>query len=283
MAVPYQLTQPVVDNKAAFKLRYPGAAYDGDVGDLAHMTGTGDHTPHAGDVIFGQAMKPGWIYAQDLGNSAFDLASFARWFLLRLRGGLYPEVKYVITRHPANKGVAGGVYYGLFDRRYNWRTQLSSGHDKHIHVSYMPGYEATHSRIIEDYWLGAHPPLAPDPKWKLWARHPQIPAYPLGQYSTRSLLTLPYTAYPALVQGFGGADGPAAQRDFVTALQRYAVIDCRTTMVTHAEQLAGEIGPGTAAWIKMVTTALAGNPWSDTDAGRNSRAFGASIGAPASW
>lgn len=281
--VTYQLAQPILDNKAAFRLRYPTATYAGDVGDLAHMAGKGDHTPYSGDSIFGVHMKQGWIYAQDLGNDAFNLPSFARWFLIRLRAGAYPEVKYVITRHPANQGVAGGVYFGLFDRRYNWRTQRSSGHDHHIHISYMPGYEQSPSRIIEDYWLGSHPPLAPDPQWKLWPARPPLPEFGLGKYSTRTWATLPYTAYPALVNGFGGPDAPLAQQDFVEALHNYAVKTCRTTMISAAEIIRAEIGPSTLAFVKMLTTQKAGNPWSATDQGRNSRAFGASIGAPAHW
>lgn len=279
----YQLAQPILDNRAAFRHRYPGAAYVGDVGDKAHQSGTGDHTPHSSDAIFGVHMSPGWVYAQDFGNGAFDLATFTRWLLIRLRAGLYPEVKYVISRLAANKGVAGGTFYGLFDRRYNWRTQLSRGHTSHIHISYMPGYERSASRIIEDYWLGLHLPLEPDPKWKRWAKRPALPTYGLGQYSTRTLATLPYTAYPPLVLGYGGSDAPQAQQDIVSALQRYAITVCRTTMITAAEVSRAEIGAGTLAFAKMVTTLMAGNAWSDIDQYRNSRAFGASIGAPASW
>lgn len=279
--VAYQLAQPILDNRASFAARWPDATYDGDVGDTSHLSGSGDHTPYSSDVIFGKPMARGWIYAQDFGNGAFDLASFSRWLLLRLRSGAYPEVKYVITRIPANKGVAGGVYFGLFDRRYNWRTQLSSGHDTHIHISYMPGYEHSHSRLMEDYWLGTRPALAPDPTWKVWAKHPVLPKLPLGAFSTATFDQLPYTVYPPLALGYGGKGAPQAQTDWVWALQMYARGSAKTAILHPAEVAERRIGATTLAFCHMIAD-LAGNPWG-TDPARNAKAFGAAIGAPAVW
>jgi hypothetical protein len=151
--VNYRLALPIQDNRRALVQRFPGARYGGDVGDPAHMTGTGDHTPYGTDVIWGQRNHPGVIYAQDFsGGADFDLVEFTRWLLTRLRLGFYPEVKYVISRLEPNKGVAGGRFYGLFDRRYGWRTQRSTGHTEHVHVSYMPGAASTPSQLVEDFY-----------------------------------------------------------------------------------------------------------------------------------
>lgn len=276
----YTLVRPVLDNRDAFTEHWPTAHYLGDVGDLTHMGGTGDHTPRSSDVIFGQHMHAGWIYAQDLGNGAFDLASFTRWLLNCLRAGKYGEIKYVISRHPANAGVAGGVYFGLFDRRYNWRTQRATGHDSHVHISYMPGYERAPSTVIEDYWRGLHPAPKPDPVFRRWGVAPKLPAYTLGRYSTRTLDRLPYPAWPPVALGYGGPES-ATQQDFVRALHEYAVRDTKTIMISRDERERAEYGRGTVSWCRLVVE-KAGNEWS-TDPGRNGRALGASLGAPAGW
>ena len=51
----FSLIRPVTDNARAFRdLFTPGAVYLGDIGDAAHLAGSGDHTPWASDVIFGR-------------------------------------------------------------------------------------------------------------------------------------------------------------------------------------------------------------------------------------
>lgn len=286
--VAYRLAKPIVDNRSAFKARFPSAYYVGDVGDKAHMQGSGDHTPWSADVIFGKRMARGVVYAQDLGGGGgLDVAAFARFILDRLRDGAYPEVKYVITRHDSNRGRNGGRYYGLFDRRYNWRTQRSSGHSDYVHCSFMPGYESKGSRLVADYHdmlhgrLVAAVPAAAPSHLKKWRAAPPLPATPLGQYSTVPLNRLPYTAYPPLVPGLGGP-GPQAPRDWVHAILSYAVGECRTGMITPGELERAELGAGAIAWMHMVTTSLAGNPWVNNPAA-NAKAFGAAIGAPANW
>jgi hypothetical protein len=279
--VAHTLIRPIIDNKLAYDQRWPKAHYKGDIGNPDHLKGSGDHTPWSSDKIFGMPMRQGWVYAQDFGNGAFDLAAFARWLLSNLRSGHYGEVKYVISRHPANFKVAGGTFYGLFDRRYNWRTQRSYGHESHIHISYMPGYEKAPSRIMSDYWAKLHPQPKPDPKWKRWAQAPPLPSYSLGRYSTRTFNRLPQVAWPPIVLGYGGPDsGP--QQDFVRCLHQYAVNVCKTIMIGKNEIDAAEIGQGTIAWCKLVTQTKAGNGWAN-DPGRNGRALGGSLGAPATW
>lgn len=282
--VTVRLARPIIDNKVAFTGGYPGAVYAGDRGDAAHLAGAGDHTWYSKDVIFGRSMRPGYVFAQDLGSGGeFDLARFTRWLLRALRGGAYPEVKYVISRIEANRGVDGGIYYGLFDRRYQWRTQRSTGHTKHLHLSYMPDTENKPSTIVADYHAGIDPlrraGLA-EPAWKRWAGAPALPALGLGRYSTRELDRLPYTAYPPMVRGYGGPEQPGAQSDVVRALLAYAR-GLHTRLITPAEIERVEFGSGFIAFAKMLA-GKAGNPWG-TDPLRNARAFGAAIGAPASW
>jgi hypothetical protein len=284
----YRLARPIVENRAALRARFPEAKYLGDIGDRSHLRGSGDHPPYSSDVIFGIPMPRGVVMAHDLGGGGrLRVPDFARWLLDRLRAGAYPEVKYVISRHPENRGVEGGRYYGLFDRRFSWRCQHSSGHTDYVHTSYMPRYEDRDSSIVadyHDYLTGAAvmPASAPAaPTLKKWSGAPPLPDTPLGRYSTRPLSRLPYIAYPPIVPGYGGKEAPA-QRDFVAALLAYALKECRTRMITAAEFDRSELGEGAIAWAYMITTTLAGNPWVN-DPIANGRALGAAIGAPASW
>lgn len=150
----YTLIRPILDNKRAFASLFKGTPYLGDIGDTSHLkTGSsGDHTPWSSDVYQGRAMRAGFVWAQDFGHSAaFDLRRFAPWLLTCCAAGKYKEVKYVISRTAGAGRFRGVPVYGLYDRRYDWRRQASSGHDHHIHISYMPGCENTPSRIIADY------------------------------------------------------------------------------------------------------------------------------------
>lgn len=142
----FTLIQPILDNKAAFSQLFPGAYYAGDIGDASHSAGPSEHNAWNHED---NRNTPGYVYAQDFGaGGAFDLPNFARWLLDAVRAGGYPEVKYIISRHPAN---AGTNYFGLFDIRYGWTQQASSGHDHHIHVSYGPYTNTTPSTIIADW------------------------------------------------------------------------------------------------------------------------------------
>jgi peptidoglycan hydrolase-like protein with peptidoglycan-binding domain len=152
MATKYTLARPIRDNKLSFAQLFPKTPYLGDIGDPSHLVGSGDHTPWSSDSIGGRLMKRGYVYAQDFGTSAeFDLRQFSAWLLTSCSAGRYPEVKYVISRTPGSAMFRGTPVYGLYDRRYGWRRQASSGHDHHVHISYMPGHENTLSRIISDY------------------------------------------------------------------------------------------------------------------------------------
>lgn len=283
----YTLARPILDNRLALEKKFPGAAYIGDAGDKAHQLGSGDHTAWSSDVIFGEKMHAGIVYAQDIGGGgALVIPDFFRWLLGGLRAGHYPEVKYVISRHALNKGRDGGRFYGLFDRRYSWRTQKSTGHASYVHISYMPGFEGRDSAILADYWNELHgikvPPRVKDPQFHSWASAPPLPATSLGRYSTRTLDRLPYSAYPPMVPGYGGPEAPQAQRDFVWALMAYAIRRCKTVMISERELERQEFGPGFIDWARMVVTTKGGNSWVN-DPARNGRALGATIGAPSRW
>lgn len=138
----WQLSKPIVDNKADFKRLFPGAYYAGDIGDTSHSSRVSDHNPDWNSL-------PSWVRAQDLGDGGgFQLPRFARWLLDSVRAGKYPEIQYIITRHPSNSG----SYFGLFDRRYGWTRQTASGHDHHLHISYRKGYERRSSTIVADWY-----------------------------------------------------------------------------------------------------------------------------------
>lgn len=168
----FLLVAPIRTNKSAFLSVNPAKSYLGDWGDADHQKGAGDHTAHSSDVVFGRPMRPGYVYAQDFGAApGFDLAAFTRHVLNGVRAGRYPEVKYVISRIAGNKGRDGGIFYGLFDRRYNWKTQRAIGHTTEVHISYMPGFEYRPSTIVADFYaqLHNHTPgetdVTPDELW----------------------------------------------------------------------------------------------------------------------
>lgn len=285
--VSYKLARPVADNKAALKGRFPGARYLGDVGDPAHLRRAGDHTPYSADRIFGMPMRRGIVYAQDIGGGgSLVIAEFARFVLDGVRSGEFPEIKYVISRHEANRHRDGGRYFGLFDRRYSWRIQKSAGHDSHVHISYMPGFEARPSELIASYHdelngMRAAKAAAAPPVLRRWKDAPPLPATPLRRYSHVPLSKLPQPAYPPMVKGYGGPDSPAAQSDFVAAILDYARRQCRTIMITPEEVRRSEFGPGFLSWARMVSL-KAGNGWIN-DPIANARGFAAAVGAPAHW
>jgi hypothetical protein len=282
--VQFTLIRPVIDNRNAFKeLFAPGAVYLGDIGDATHLAGSGDHTPWASDVIFGRRHLRGFVYAQDLGfGGRFDSDDVLPWLDFHLAAGRYREVKYRIGR------------LVLKDRRYNWRKQRGVD-DKHLHLSYMPGFEHAASTLIRDLdaWMKAgKPALGPS------ARHLSnfsvlqranivnggplpIPALSVGTYSTRTLNKLPYFAWPPIVRGYGGPENKQ-QRDFVTGFHKLATETYKTTMIPAAELDRAEIGAGTISFAHMIVTARAGMPWMN-DPGTNGRRLGFALGAPTSF
>jgi hypothetical protein len=282
--VQYSLIRPVTDNARAFRdLFVPGATYLGDIGDPAHVAGSGDHTPWASDVIFGRRHLRGFVYAQDLGfGGRFDSGDVLPWLDFHLRAGRYQEVKYYIGR------------LVLKDRRYNWRTQRGTD-DAHLHLSYMPGFEHAASTLVQDFdaWLNeGKPDLGPS------ARHLAnfsvlrranvqnggplpLPPISAGTYSSRTLNKLPYFAWAPVVPGYGGPEN-RQQMDFVAALHELAVKSYHTAMIPTVELDRSEIGPGTVSFAHMIVTASAGMPWVN-DPGTNGRRLGYALGAPTAW
>lgn len=144
------LAQPILDNKAALKSLYPGVTYGGDIGDASHQARVSDHNPRPSD---------GAVMAQDFDDDApFSQHDFFHFLLDSVRAGKYPEVQYLISQHPSDRGTG---YYGLFDRLYGFRQQSRSviDHATHVHSSYRIGYEHARSSIIQDFYSYTHPPV----------------------------------------------------------------------------------------------------------------------------
>ena len=102
---------------------------DGSIGDAKHASRSSDHNPH---VLQGNM---GIVTAIDITH---DPASGVDGFALSRKLILDYRVKYVIwNRQIYNKNVS-----------VNWRTYRGSNpHDKHVHVSVLPGQGIYDSRV----------------------------------------------------------------------------------------------------------------------------------------
>jgi surface antigen len=109
---------------------------------------------------------------------------------------------------------------------------------------------------------------------------PLIPPVQTAPYSTTTLDRLPYFAWPSIVLGLGGPDDPQHQ-GVVRAIQRLATQAYKTTTIPSGEIARGEIGPGTVAFLRMITT-RAGSPWGPYPDVNGQRA-GYALGAPTQW
>jgi hypothetical protein len=289
--VQFTLIRPILDNKRAFKDLFIPAGTSlvsvyGDIGDAAHLKGSGDHTPWASDVIFGLRHLPGFVYAQDLHfQGRFNSDDVLPWLNFQLGRGKYPEVKYRIGR------------LVLRDRRYNWRKQKGRD-DKHLHLSYMPGFERSPSTLIRDLdaWMRAGKPgldamstnNVAQPSEILRRANIQnggplpIPAgITVGAYSARPLREIPYYAWAPLSHGYGGPES-AQQAGFVDGLHKLAVDVYRTGMIPVGERQRSEVGSGTIGFAHMIVTAKAGMRWTN-DPGVNGSRLGFALGAPLNW
>lgn len=144
--------QPI--KELAAQLRAVGGRNAGVIGDLSHLSGSGDHTPWSSDG------PPGVVKAIDIGDGgaiALNPVDMAENFLVpRLRarysGGpvLHPEVKYILTN------------YHLWDTRAPWNMRQQVGGDgpDHLHISVLASAVNAHSTIVSDYlaWRAAGRP-----------------------------------------------------------------------------------------------------------------------------
>lgn len=119
----------------------------GVIGNWSHLSSSnpGDHTPYSShDTWVGgrhYVPKRGWVYAIDL--LVPGAATFERWFLSRLRAGVYPQVKYwnISHRHWNRRVVKAGKPFAA----------SSYSGDSHLHISFMPGAEYAVIDVLGDY------------------------------------------------------------------------------------------------------------------------------------
>lgn len=132
-----------------FVTRHASDAYRclGVIGNWSHLSSAnpGDHTPYSShDTWVGgrhYVPKRGWVYAIDL--LVPEASKFERWFLSRLRAGVYPQVKYwnILYRHWNRRVVRAGKPFAA----------ASSSGDHHLHISFMPGAELAVIDVLGDY------------------------------------------------------------------------------------------------------------------------------------
>lgn len=97
---------------------------DGSIGDLAHQHSVSDHNPCSCHRV---------VCARDFTHDpegGFDSYEFAAWLALRLKLGLEPRVKYIISNGRICSGLNQPYRPGI------WRPYKGSNpHDEHVHVS----------------------------------------------------------------------------------------------------------------------------------------------------
>ncbi len=158
-SMPWQVTQPVADNHAAFKAAFPKAELNSHLGDWRHENDDEpqDHTPIGKSCLNKVCNVKGWVYAQDFGNgkardTGFDLNHFVHWVIdeCRAKSKSCEGLKYVVTTIPSNKG---SLYYGAISVRTGWSVAEphDPDHEDHVHLSWQPGFERTASSLMANY------------------------------------------------------------------------------------------------------------------------------------
>lgn len=93
-----------------------------------------DHTPFS--VTGWPAESPQWwVFATDIMHRpdlGVDCDKLFPYWLAEAKAGRMPWLKYMIYKRT------------VYDVRYGWRPQPSSGHDKHIHLSARTDHQRTH-------------------------------------------------------------------------------------------------------------------------------------------
>ena len=132
---PWKLATPLVDMVAKLKAAYPQLVY-GTLGDDAHLNAVPpeDHTPFSATGYPNTSPYP-VVHALDVMHhpeSGVDAGKLFAYWLAEAKAGRMPWLKYIIWQAR------------IYDVRFGWRSQASSGHFDHVHLSARTDAENTH-------------------------------------------------------------------------------------------------------------------------------------------
>lgn len=132
---PWRLATPLVDMVAKLKAAYPRLVY-GTLGDDAHLNAVPpeDHTPFSATGYPNTSPYP-VVHALDVMHhpeSGVDAGVLFAYWLGEAKAGRMPWLKYLIWQAR------------IYDVRYGWKPQTSSGHFDHVHLSSRTDAENTH-------------------------------------------------------------------------------------------------------------------------------------------
>lgn len=122
-----KFTQPVVDLKEQNARHEDYFRHGGDLGNLDHLWGKGDHTP------WSEGKLPGWIYAKD----TFCPRDFEEWIVKKCKSDY--DTTWIDFFN---------IDYSQYDNAGN---RLQSSGDGHFHVSVAKGFEHKHVTLFDDY------------------------------------------------------------------------------------------------------------------------------------
>jgi hypothetical protein len=142
---PWRLCTPLVDMVDRLQAAYPQLIY-GTLGDDAHLNAVPpeDHTPFSATGYPKVSPYP-VVHALDVMHhpeSGVDAGKLFAYWLGEAKAGRMPWLKYLIWQAT------------IYDVRYGWRPQPSSGHFDHVHLSARTDAESTH--------LGDWSPIPPE-------------------------------------------------------------------------------------------------------------------------
>jgi hypothetical protein len=142
---PWRLATPLVDMVDRLKAAHPQLVY-GTLGDDSHLNAVPpeDHTPFSA-TGYPKASPYPVVHALDVMHhpeSGVDAGKLFAYWLAEAKAGRMPWLKYLIWQAK------------IYDVRFGWRPQSSSGHFDHVHLSSRTDAENTH--------LGAWSPVPED-------------------------------------------------------------------------------------------------------------------------
>lgn len=102
----------------------------------------GDHTSRSTHCVTVSGIRvcprTGYVYAIDISADEAILRAIVAWILAEVRAGRLGELKYfnALGQH--------------WHRNNNWQPVPSA--DRHLHLSFMPGWELRRSTLLSDFW-----------------------------------------------------------------------------------------------------------------------------------